>query len=80
MDHYSPQKPYVLFVSSGIAEDSANDTEVRKQARATVGRTFNGITQNSEIAALITAGILIPVPAIVSSRNGYVVEVPNLLQ
>jgi len=80
MNHYSPQKPYVLFICSGIAENSANDPEVRKQARATVGRTFNGITQNSDIADLIKAGILIPVPAIVSSRNGFVVEVPNLLR
>lgn len=80
MDHYNPQKPYVLFISSGIAEDATENTEVRKQARATVGRTFNGITQNKQIADLVHAGVLIPVPAIVSSRNGYVVEVPNLLQ
>lgn len=82
MDHYSPKKPYVLFISSGIAEGNGveNNPEVRKQARANVGRMFNGITQNKEIANLIAAGILVPVPAIVTSRNGYVIEIPPLLR
>lgn len=80
MDHYSDGKPYVLFISSGIAESAANNFDVRKQARATVGRTFKGITQNDEIAQAVKSGVLIPVPAIVTSRTNRIIEVPNLLK
>lgn len=80
MDHYAEGKPYVLFISSGIAESAANNPDVRKQARATVGRTFKGITQNDDIAEAVRSGTLIPVPAIVTSRSNRVIEIPNLLR
>lgn len=80
MDHYADSKPYVLFICSGIAENAANDADVRKQARTTVGRTFKGITHNDEIAQAVKSGILIPVPAILTSRSNRIIEVPNLLQ
>jgi len=80
MDHYSETKPYVLFVCSGIAESAADNHDVRKQAIATVGRTFRGITQNPDIANKILSGVLIPVPAVVTSRSNRVIEIPNLLR
>lgn len=79
MDHYNGAKPYILMISSGISEGNTSG-DVLKQARATVGRTFNGIMQNDDIAQLARAGVIVPVPAIVTSRNNRVIEVPNLLR
>lgn len=73
------QKPYILFICSGIAEKYTNDPDVRKQARAIVGRTFKAITQNDDVANYVTSGLLVPIPAIVSSRTNRVIDVPNLM-
>lgn len=77
-------RPYILFISSALAEDAPQKTETGrpsgalKQARANLAKNFRDITEDPRIVDLIRSGEIVPIPTIITNRSRQIVEVTNL--